>query len=317
MSMDTSLPGSQLKPVDQEAQDKAGRRKGGWITVPFIAGSMLGLGMAINGTSSNMLVYVLKEYNVNSISAVNTNNNVLGSLNLVPVVGAIISDSYFGCFPVIVAGTAVNVLAFILFILTAAMPSLRPPPYAAPFTACQHGTPGQLAVLYGAVCLLAIGTGGTRFNIATMGAEQFDTVQEQESFFNWYFVFLGTSYLLGSTVIVYLQDSVSWVVGFSVCLAATMVSLVFLLLGARYYIMPKPKGSPYTELARVVVAATRKALVDVDSAPGRVQYYVGDGAVVDADSDGAPSKRLRQSVCCFYIVELQKEPQFDMHNCIF
>ncbi|GJM88291.1 hypothetical protein PR202_ga04336 [Eleusine coracana subsp. coracana] len=291
-----SSPGSQLKPVDQEAQEKAGRKRGGWITLPFIAGSMIGLGLGVHGTSCNLLVYLLKEYNVDSIEAVKISSNVFASLYLVPVAGAIASDSYFGCFPVMVVGTAINILAFILFILSAALPSLRPPRCAVPSAACQHATSGQLAVLYSAVSLLAIGTGGTRFNIATMGADQFSSVQEQDSFFNWYFVFLCSSFLIGNTAIVYLEDSVSWAVGFSVCLAATVVSLVILLLGARYFHMPVPKGSPYTELARVFVAAVRKARVNI-SGLERVQYYVGDGTVIaDADSDGAPSKRLRQQV---------------------
>lgn len=176
--------------------------------------------------------------------------------------------------------------------LTAALPSLRPPHCAQASGACQHGTPGQLAVLYAAVCLLAIGTGGTRFNVATLGADQFGSAREQDTFFNWYFVFLYASFIIGETAIVYLQDGVSWVLGFSVCLAMVVVSLVMLLLGARYYVMLPPKGSPYTELARVVVAAVRKARVDVTA--GRVQYYVGDGTVVaDSGSDGAPTKRLR------------------------
>ncbi|XP_062180547.1 protein NRT1/ PTR FAMILY 2.3-like [Phragmites australis] len=287
-----SLPGSQLKPVDREGQDKAGRKKGGWITLPFIAGSILGLGLAINGTTSNLLVYLIKEYNVEGIDAAQITNIVRGSLNLVPVAGAVVSDSYFGCFPVILAGTAVNVLSFVLFTLSAALPSLRPPHCAAPSAACQHGTPGQLAVLYAAMCLLAIGTGGTRFNVATMGADQFGSARDQDTFFNWYFVFLYASFIVGETAIVYLQDGVSWVLGFGVCLATTVASLVMVLLGARYYRMPAAKGSPYTELARVVVAAVRKARVNVD-AFGLVQYYVGDGAVADSNSDGAPSKRLR------------------------
>ncbi|KAK3135863.1 hypothetical protein QOZ80_5BG0424450 [Eleusine coracana subsp. coracana] len=290
-----SSPGSQLtKPVDQEAQEKAGRKRGGWITIPFIAGSMIGLGLGVHGTSCNLLVYLLKEYNVDSIEAVKISSNVFASLYLVPVAGAIASDSYFGCFSVMVVGTAINILAFILFILSAALPSLRPPRCAVPSAACQQATSGQLAVLYAAVSLLAIGTGGTRFNIATMGADQFSSAQDQDSFFNWYFVFLCSSFLIGNTAIVYLEDSVSWAVGFSACLAATVVSLVILLLGARYFHMPVPKGSPYTELARVFVAAVRKARVNVGTLE-RVQYYVGDDdtVIADADSDGAPSKRLR------------------------
>ncbi|VAI30595.1 unnamed protein product [Triticum turgidum subsp. durum] len=288
-----SSPRSQpkLSDLEEEGQAKRETKQGGWITLPFIAGSMLGLGLAINGTTSNLQIYLIKEYNVESIDAAQIANIVRGSLNLVPVAGAILSDSYLGCFPVILAGAAINVLSFVLFTLSAALPSLRPPRCPAPSAACQRGTPEQLAVLYAAVSLLAIGTGGTRFNVATMGADQFGGARDQDTFFNWYFVFLYASFLIGDTAIVYIQDGVSWALGFGVCLAATAFSLVLFLLGARYYRMPAAKGSPYSELARVVVAAVRKARVRV-GALGPVRYYVGDNAVVDSVGEGAPSKRL-------------------------
>jgi solute carrier family 15 (peptide/histidine transporter), member 3/4 len=185
--------------------------------------------------------------------------------------------------------------SFVLFTLSAALPFLRPLPCAPP-GACQHATPRQLAVLYAAVCLLAIGTGGTRFNVATMGADQFGSARDQDTFFNWYFVCLYASFMIGDTAIVYLQDGVSWAIGFGVCLATSAASLGLLLLGMRYFQMPAPMDSPYTALARVAVAAMRKARVNV-RAPGQVQYYVGEGVVVtDLDSDGAPSRRLRQVI---------------------
>jgi peptide/histidine transporter 3/4 len=71
---------------------------------------MLGLGLAINGTSSNLQIYLIKQYNVESIDAAQIANIVRGSLNLLPLAGAILSDSYFGYFPVILAGGAINVL---------------------------------------------------------------------------------------------------------------------------------------------------------------------------------------------------------------
>ncbi|XP_037424922.1 protein NRT1/ PTR FAMILY 2.6-like [Triticum dicoccoides] len=254
---------------------------------------MLGLGLAVNGTTSNMLVYLLKEYHVDGVDAAQITNIVRGSLNLVPIAGAILSDSYLGCFPVILAGAAINLLSFVLFTLTAALPSLRPPHCTSLSAKCQQASPGQLAVLYGAICLLAIGAGGTRFNISTMGADQFESTSDKDTFFNWYMVFLYTSFMLGDTAIVYIQDSISWAVGFGVCLATSALGLVMLLLGVRYYQMPATKGNPYTELARVIVASVRKVGIKVGGVHGSVQYNVGAGALVDSAADEAPSKNLR------------------------
>lgn len=58
--------------------------------------------------SSNLLLYLLKEYNFDSIEAVKISSNVFASLYLVPVAGAVVSDPYFGCFLVIIVGTAIN-----------------------------------------------------------------------------------------------------------------------------------------------------------------------------------------------------------------
>ncbi|KAE8768302.1 protein NRT1/ PTR FAMILY 2.7-like [Hordeum vulgare] len=101
-----SFTNSELKRVverEEAAQEKPCRERGGWFTIPFIAGSMLGLGLAVNGTTSNLLVYRLKECNVESI-------DVAQIANVVPVPGAVLADSYLGCFPVILAGSVINLL---------------------------------------------------------------------------------------------------------------------------------------------------------------------------------------------------------------
>ncbi|KAI4972960.1 hypothetical protein ZWY2020_006927 [Hordeum vulgare] len=101
-----SFTNSELKHVverEEAAQEKPCRERGGWFTIPFIAGSMLGLGLAVNGTTSNLLVYRLKECNVESI-------DVAQIANVVPVPGAVLADSYLGCFPVILAGSVINLL---------------------------------------------------------------------------------------------------------------------------------------------------------------------------------------------------------------
>jgi peptide/histidine transporter 3/4 len=104
-------------------------------------------------------------------------------------------------------------------------------------------------------------------------------------------VSLYGSFLLGDTAIVYLHDSVCLALGFGICLASTVGSLAMLLLRARYYRMPAPEGNnPYTELARVVVAAVRKARVDVD-ALGRVHYHAGGGAAADYGTEVLPATR--------------------------
>ncbi|KAJ3676481.1 hypothetical protein LUZ60_003893 [Juncus effusus] len=272
---------------DNEAQ-KPPRKIGGWITFPFLSGSILGLGIALSGATSNFMVYIIQEYNVKSIDAAQISNIISGSVSLAPVLGAIVSDAFFGSYPVIAVSTGISFLSIIIFTLTAALKSLRPSPCILPSTdSCQAASLGQQTVLYLGVALLVIGTGGTRFNQGTIGADQFDRVQDQAIYFNWFFIFMYTSAIIGSTAIVYVQDSVSWVLGFGLSLASSAVSLIILLLGAKYYRRVQAQGSPFTSLARVVVATARKWKVRMKSQEGLSYYYANDDEVT------TPSQSLR------------------------
>lgn len=68
----------------------------------------------------------------------------------------------------------------------------------------------------------ALGLGGIRFTIAALGANQFDRVKDQEVFFNWYVVILYASAVTGTTGIVYIEDDVSWSLGFVLYVAANV-----------------------------------------------------------------------------------------------
>lgn len=262
------------------------KRKGGWITFPFLAVAILGLGLATGGALSNMVVYLIKEYNVPSVDAAQISTIISGSISVAPVAGAIVADALFGCYPIVAVAMALSVLSLIMFTLTASIPTLRPA--VCQFGAgqpCDQASTGQMAALYGAVCLLCLSAAGARFNQATMGANQFDASADRDVFFNWYFIMLYASSVLGATVIVYIQDTVSWSLGFGVSCAASVVGLGALLLGARYYRQPAAQGSPFTGLARVVVAATRKRKVNL-VASEELKFYYGIRSTSSSEGDG-------------------------------
>ncbi|KAJ4779190.1 Protein NRT1/ PTR FAMILY 2.3 [Rhynchospora pubera] len=256
---------SENSKFDEENSKMSPHKKGGWITFPFISGSILGVGLAMGGATSNLLVYLVEKYNVRSIDAAQIVNIISGSLSLAPVVGAIVADAFFGCYSVLIFSSAIQLLSLVIFALTAVIQSLRPTPCAVPGTdSCQTASKGQLTMLYGGVALLCIATAGTRFNQATMGASQFDRVEDQAVFFNWFFIFMYAAAIGSSTAIVYIQDSVSWVLGFALGMGASAISLAFLLLGSKYYHKPAPQGSPFTGLARVVAATLRKLKIKME-----------------------------------------------------
>ncbi|TVU36912.1 hypothetical protein EJB05_18867, partial [Eragrostis curvula] len=254
---------------------------------------VVGVGMAMSATSSNLIVYLIKKYNVKSIDAAQISNIVRGCMQLAPVAGAVVSDAFFGCYPVVAAGVAISLLLFCVHACISSEPCShlccsRSPPRSrrcvrrrAPprHHHAKRRMPSNQRSSTRRWCLLAVGNGGTRYNTATMGADQFDG-GGRDAFFSWYFVFLYASYMAGDTAVVYLQDSVSWPLGFGVCAATTAAGLVALVAGSRHYRRPVPKGSPFTGLARVLVAATRKAAVTLDDSVslGTLQYYHGSSS---------------------------------------
>ncbi|XP_019199211.1 PREDICTED: protein NRT1/ PTR FAMILY 2.7-like isoform X2 [Ipomoea nil] len=232
------------------------------------------MNLAGGGWSSNLIVYLIKEFNVKSINAAQIANVVGGTLSLFPVLAAIIADSFLDCFSVVWISSVISLLGITLLAVTASIPSLKPQPCVngGGSDICKAPTRAQFGVLYGGICLATMGQGG-RAVIATMGANQFpDKPKNQTIFFNWFFFTMYVAMLIASTVVVYVEDNVSWECGFYISAGANVVALAAFLVGTPFYRRPKPEGSPCTALARVVVAAIRKRKLQLSSAENNFYY---------------------------------------------
>ncbi|CAA7398231.1 unnamed protein product [Spirodela intermedia] len=232
-------------------------RRGGWITIPYILGSTMGMSVATFGATSNLIVYLIEEYKIKSIDAAQIFNIINGCTNLAPIVGAVISDS-FGCFVVVAASSVLSLLGMARFTSTATAGALRPPPcQGGSSAACREPSAGQNALLYTAVTLLCMGAGGTRFNMATMGANQFDRPADQSTFLNWYFFVMPVGAIIGSIVVVYVQDNRR--------------------RRRRLTAAPCLRGTPLLGLARVLVAAGRKWRNAAPPESSTEYYHGGSG----------------------------------------
>ncbi|XP_049933892.1 protein NRT1/ PTR FAMILY 2.3-like [Nymphaea colorata] len=242
------LPGS------SDSSMRSKRRKGGWVTFPFIIGSSGLLCLAAYGSVANLIVYLVQQFNVSRIAAVQIFNIVNGCEAIAPLVGGIISDSFASCFSVILAASVISFLGLVPMTLTAILQSLRRPPCS---NSCKSPSSFQYAILYVSLALVSVGIGGSRYTMATFGANQFEDPKRQETF-NWFFIALYVAMILASTVVVFVQDTVGWAWGYGICLAANVISIVIFLIGKWHYKEVKPQGSPFTGIARVVIAAIRK-----------------------------------------------------------
>ena len=75
---------------------------------------MAGLTLAGQGWMNNLIVYMIGEYNVKSIDAAQIWNVVNGCVTMFPILGAIIADSFLGCFSVIWISSLISLLVICL-----------------------------------------------------------------------------------------------------------------------------------------------------------------------------------------------------------
>jgi peptide/histidine transporter 3/4 len=122
----------------------------------------------------------------------------------------------------------------------------------------------QVSLFFVSLYLVAIGEGGHKPCVQAFGADQFDgqdpyECRSKSSFFNWWY--LGVSAAAAVTIMImsYIQDNLSWGLGFGVPCIVMVFALVVFLLGTRTY-RYSDKGkekSPFLRIGRVFVAALR------------------------------------------------------------
>ncbi|KAK9931236.1 hypothetical protein M0R45_018522 [Rubus argutus] len=208
-----------------------------------------------------------------TVSSANNVTNWLGTIWITPILGAYVADAHLGRYWTFLTACIIYLSGMCVLTLAVSLPALRPPKCLdANVENCKKASTLQLAVFYGALYTLAIGTGGTKPNISTIGADQFDDFEPKEkaqklSFFNWWMfsIFFGT--LFAYTILVYIQDNVGWSLGYGLPTLGLLISILVFLAGTPFYRHKVPTGSPFTRMAKVIVAAIRKRKVTLPSDP--------------------------------------------------
>ncbi|KAH9700873.1 protein NRT1/ PTR FAMILY 2.6 [Citrus sinensis] len=177
------------------------------------------------GWVANLMVYMIQEFHITSINSALISNIVNGFVNLFPVLGAIIADSFLGSFQVIWISSFISLLGTILLDSTATFDSLRPQRCDIGLSLCKAPSKVQFAVLYSGIALACLGLGGLRFTLATMGANQFEIPQHQGIFFNWFFILTYASTVISSAAFVYIEDNLSWRLGSGLNIAANLADV--------------------------------------------------------------------------------------------
>ncbi|MED6190262.1 hypothetical protein PIB30_104113, partial [Stylosanthes scabra] len=168
--------------------------------------------------------------------------------------------------------------------LTAWLPKLHPPSCTEQQQAlnqCVRASPSNIGVLLLGLTLLSIGSAGIRPCSIPFGVDQFDPSTNEgrkgiNSFFNWYYTTFTIVLMITQTVVVYVQDSVSWKIGFAIPTICMLCSIILFFLGTSIYVHVKPGGSVFSGIAQVLVAAYKKRKIELPSekhVDGIIIYY--------------------------------------------
>ncbi|KAL6583921.1 hypothetical protein OROMI_003210 [Orobanche minor] len=223
-------------------------------TMAFIIGNETFEKLGAIGTLSNLQIYLTTVFNMSRISATTLLNVFNGTTNIATLVGAYLSDTYFGRYKTLGFASIASLL------------NLHPPHCDPAHGPCTGPNAAQMAFLLFGFALLIIGAGGIRPCNLAFGADQFNPKTEAgkrgiDSFFNWYYFTIALASLVSVTLVVYVQSNVSWSIGLAIPTAFMFLSCFLYFVANKLYVKVKPEGSPLASLAQVMVVAVKKRKV--------------------------------------------------------
>lgn len=150
--------------------------------------------------------------------------------------------------------------------LSASLPALKPPSCNQTAQLGEHcNSPSilQLSVLYLSLGFLTIGGGAIRPCTLPFGVDQFNKTDEESrkglnSYYNWYYGTNAAALVFSMTILIYIQDNISWPIGFGIPTFFMFLGIIILFAGTRLYVHVPPEGSIFARIAQVLVASFKK-----------------------------------------------------------
>ncbi|KAJ7965112.1 protein NRT1/ PTR FAMILY 5.2-like [Quillaja saponaria] len=271
--------------VDFRGRPALASKTGKWKACAFLVGYEAFERMAFYGIASNLVNYLTTQLHEDTVASVRNVNNWSGSVWITPIFGAYIADSYMGRFWTFTVASLIYVMGMILLTLAVSLKKMKP---TCSNGICNKASTLQITFFYLALYTIAIGAGGTKPNISTFGADQFDDLDPHEkklkaSFFNWWMFssFLGA--LIATLGLVYIQENLGWGLGYGIPTVGLLLSLFIFYIGTPIYRHKVNKiRSPARDFIRVLLAAFRNRKLQLPNNPSdlhefELQYYINSG----------------------------------------
>ncbi|KAI3673063.1 hypothetical protein L6452_39173 [Arctium lappa] len=215
--------------VDYKSRPVFRSKSGGWRSAYFIIGVEVAERFAYYGISSNLITYLTGPLGQSTATAAENVNAWSGTASLLPLLGAFVADAFLGRYRTIIIASLLYVLALGLLTLSALLP----------YSDCESDTSCspprfQVILFFVSLYLVAFAQGGHKPCVQAFGADQFDAENPEEckaksSFFNWWYLGLCGGPLVALCVLNYIQDNLSWGLGFGIpCIMMSVALLIFL-----------------------------------------------------------------------------------------
>ncbi|XP_016437735.1 protein NRT1/ PTR FAMILY 7.3 [Nicotiana tabacum] len=266
--------------VDKHGQPAVRARTGRWFAGVLLLVNQGLATLAFFGVGVNLVLFLTRVMGQDNAEAANNVSKWTGTVYIFSLLGAFLSDSYWGRYKTCAIFQAIFVAGVVSLSLTSYIFLVKPKGCGDESNPCGSHSTISVALFYVSIYLIALGNGGYQPTIATFGADQFDEDHPQEShskvaFFSYFYLALNLGSLFSNTILGYFEDKGMWTLGFWASAGSAILALVLFLIGTPRYRHFKPTGNPLSRFCQVVVAATRKWKVEQ---PRRGdELYEGEG----------------------------------------
>ncbi|XP_049414521.1 protein NRT1/ PTR FAMILY 6.2-like [Solanum stenotomum] len=254
--------------VDYKGSPADKSKTGGWVTATLILGIEIVERLSTMGIAVNLVTYLGGTMHLASSNSANIVTDFMGTSFLLCLLGGFLADSFLGRYKTIALFALIQTMGTGMLTVATSLPQLRPSPCHRHDVNCQPANGFQMGILYLALYLIALGTGGLKSSVSGFGTDQFDEKDDKEKaqmayFFNRFFFFISLGTLTAVTVLVYIQDEVGRIWAYGVCSVSMFIAIIIFLLGTKRYRYKKSAGSPIVHIFQVIVAAIRKRKMDL------------------------------------------------------
>ncbi|KAG5138787.1 hypothetical protein JHK82_023518 [Glycine max] len=237
--------------------------KGGWKTANILLANQALATLAFFGVGVNLVLFLTRVLHQESAEAANNVSKWTGTVYIFSLIGAFLSDSYWGRYLTCTIFQLIFVVGLGMLSFTSWRFLIKPAGCGNEETTCLEPSSLGVGIFYLSIYLVAFGYGGHQPTLATFGADQFDEKNEKhrdarETFFCYFYFALNVGSLFSNTVLVYYENSGMWTRGFLVSLASAVIALVSYLAGYQKYKYVKAHGNPVIRVVQVFVATARK-----------------------------------------------------------